>query len=804
MATQVSGQSGRSGFEPGEMLNVDLLLKYYDSEMAEKKKLEIPSLQPSLPIIRPPEGCEYLKPTKFKNFPYEHLPTPTSIRILKVMPGRDSYSSFELFRPPIRCSVVIVDLNDNPSYDALSYTWGDPCTLYLNPKEISPSAAWASRPFDIEIDGKAVSVGANLYAALLMLRSHITHQKDPQFKDTPQSTGYFWIDALCINQKDLKEKSSQVMMMSRIYQQAHLVLAWLGGGDPLSRQAIHDLATIASLKSNNQLNMKELRSLDISAEETYEKLKIRKLNYSSWIGMYLFVNRAWFKRAWIVQEITLARDPWFVCGKQICNLEAILTALEVLQQSRWYNQMRNLAEPLIQNHLNEYDYRSRLTLATSQVRLYRPRQTHLVNSNLGGIIRDIRISMGTFKGFAKDGSAPKRPKLLRLLELYRFTESGDTRDKIYAFVGLSLEQEIKPLKVDYELKEELVFVQATQHVLASMGNLDILSTKKGAHGIESTLKLPSWVPDYTVQDFAPPINQHSLFSASRGLGDLRLSYLPGNKLQLWGVKINTIKDVAVRFKWAAIAELPPLLEKVVPPSGQTRFEALWRTLLLDQYEEKTPAPKGCGKLFLEVLEQTVLGLQVTAAFSLRYAETLAKFRTESAKSTEDISKDLDRSMTFEQARDWVGRMYTAVQHILERHSLEDGIIFPPEFVEFENQRRKCKTKAEHDGIVEIFHDKWSVRSRLNNAGGDIPFQVSDGKRLLFLTEDGTLGVSRAGIEPRDEVWALAGGEVPFILRPTGLLDAEFHLVGEAYVHGAMQGEAVAKVGGDNIRTVCLV
>lgn len=182
--------------------------------------------------------------------------------------------------------------------------------------------------------------------------------------------------------------------------------------------------------------------------------------------------------------------------------------------------------------------------------------------------------MGTFKGFAKDGSTPKRPKLLRLLKLYRFTESSDTRDKVYAFVGLSLEQEIKPLKVNYELKEEMIYVETAQHVLALRDNLDILSTKKAAHSTESTLKLPSWVPDYTIQDFAPPINQHSLFSASRGLGGLRLSYLPGNKLQLRGVRISTISDIVVVFKWAAITELPLLLEKAIPLSGQSRFETL--------------------------------------------------------------------------------------------------------------------------------------------------------------------------------------------------------------------------------------
>lgn len=806
MAAQRPNQSHASRGNTAESA-WSTLISAFEGPHEDKNRLKLPQLQPHLPIIRPPEGCENTEPMACKNLHYRDLPTPTSVRILKIYPGSESYSDFELFRPPVRCSLIVVDLNDNVAYDALSYTWGDPCTLYANKQEISPQGAWAARAFDIEVDGKAVSVGANLYAALLGLRSHVSHQKDPQFPNTPQSSGCFWIDALCINQNDLKEKSCQVMMMSRIYQQASLVFAWLGGGDRLSAQALHDLNSIAGLCYKNKRDAKDLRSFDISSDETYQRLGIPKLDYTSWIGVYLLLNRAWFKRAWIFQEIALAREPWFMCGRQLCNLELVLESLEILQRSRWMHQLRELAEPLIQNYRTERDLHSNITSARSSVKLYRPRKTHLLNSNLGLIIRDVRISMGTSKGLAKDRSAPKRPSLLRLLEYYRYTESGDARDKVYAFIGLSSEQEKSPLTVNYELSIEEVFVEATQFLLNSLQSLEIFSLKKQDNDAEATLKLPSWVPNFMAQDLRTPINEYRLFSASKGLRAVEMLYLPSGKLQLRGLKIDEVTKVGVGFQWAVIPELSLLLQKVFPPEGQTRFEAFWRTILLDTFEGKTPASQNCGRSFVELLEKRVLDLQLIAAFSLRYAEDMIRFRSRSMDLSDAQLEGLRQVLDFEQARELLGAFYTAYQRMIERYTEVDGTIFPPDFVEFERRRRESGDKAELDLIVENFHDELDSRISLAGTGDDIDFQISatagEG-RVLFVTERGCLGMGPAVLEVGDEVWVLAGADVPLILRPSKSSGEEFILVGEAYIHGIMQGEVVLNVQEDEMRMVSLV
>jgi hypothetical protein len=67
----------------------------------------------------------------------------------------------------------------------------------------------------VTLNGSEIQVTTNLFAALQRLcrRAYGT---------------YFWIDALSINQSSKAEKNQQVPLMRNIYQQAKLVVMWLG------------------------------------------------------------------------------------------------------------------------------------------------------------------------------------------------------------------------------------------------------------------------------------------------------------------------------------------------------------------------------------------------------------------------------------------------------------------------------------------------------------------------------------------------------------------------------------------------
>ena len=66
-------------------------------------------------------------------------------------------------------------------------------------------------------------------------------------------------------------------------------------------------------------------------------------------------------------------------------------------------------------------------------------------------------------------------------------------------------------------------------------------------------------------------------------------------------------------------------------------------------------------------------------------------------------------------------------------------------------------------------------------------------RVLFRTRAGRLGLGPANTSRGDEVWALAAGAAPFILRQAvGPSECSARItVGHAYVHGVMRGEATS-------------
>lgn len=116
----------------------------------------------------------------------------------------------------IACTLMTVELGgDCPDYMALSYEWGSE----------------NSRKHNILISGQIFAIRDNLYQALTHIRSGTEMQ-------------YLWIDAICINQGDNRERNHQVGIMGKIYRQAQAVRVWLGSGDYSSRAAFELLESI--------------------------------------------------------------------------------------------------------------------------------------------------------------------------------------------------------------------------------------------------------------------------------------------------------------------------------------------------------------------------------------------------------------------------------------------------------------------------------------------------------------------------------------------------------------------------------
>ncbi|KAK4500255.1 hypothetical protein PRZ48_008444 [Zasmidium cellare] len=108
-----------------------------------------------------------------------------------------------------------------------------------------------------------------------------------------------WVDALCINQADLDERSRQVSLMKQIFSRAESVYIWLGmaPGRPVAR-ALDEGPDSGDLRWMVSLN-RETRE-----NEPFVGLSTQDLDY-----LLSWKDHAWWKRKWVLQEIAVARHP---------------------------------------------------------------------------------------------------------------------------------------------------------------------------------------------------------------------------------------------------------------------------------------------------------------------------------------------------------------------------------------------------------------------------------------------------------------------------------------------------------------
>lgn len=161
------------------------------------------------------------------------------------------------------------------------------------------------KPYEIEIHGRGMPVTPNLLLALRHLRY-------------PDRDRILWIDAICIDQTNHGERVQQVRQMASIYKRAEQVIIWLGPATPeidLVFGYIHRLETEALEHATNNWNPSDQRWQDLWS--TVQRLlgEVREdLDPRRHQGLRSLLSRPWFRRAWIIQEVAMARSARVMCG----------------------------------------------------------------------------------------------------------------------------------------------------------------------------------------------------------------------------------------------------------------------------------------------------------------------------------------------------------------------------------------------------------------------------------------------------------------------------------------------------------
>lgn len=161
-------------------------------------------------------------------------------------------------------------------YTAVSYTWGD-----QQPTKM------------IRLNGKLFHVRPNLLSCLYYLSK--ARQKAELGWD------WIWVDAICINQQDDREKSEQVRRMDETYSAAQMVSLWLGLVPVPESALFQNLLPTQEEFSNGGVVTFEYDSFD-----WYDHLDE-------------LLNRPYWSRFWVIQEFLRAREIHYYCSDHITD-----------------------------------------------------------------------------------------------------------------------------------------------------------------------------------------------------------------------------------------------------------------------------------------------------------------------------------------------------------------------------------------------------------------------------------------------------------------------------------------------------
>jgi hypothetical protein len=364
-------------------------------------------------------------------FKYQSILPGQAFRLLRILPATE-----------LKFELIHIEIAKAPAYVALSYVWGAPIFDHV-----------------ITVDGHPFAVTGNLHAALASQSSRIRDEGN-----------HLWVDAICINQEDISERSSQVSLMSRIYKSATHVLAWLGQASSDSDLALHSMHVWAEY--SDQLFEKHGNSwAAVAKTASLENVVCGPSADKAWCAIHNLCEREWWTRSWVVQEATSPVHTWLCCGEKYTDLD-------------FFSQIMLLMWALCD--YTGYDYK--------------PSEKALRFD----VLRTLRCEDHEEQ---KDTALALLPFLCQV----RVFNCLDPRDRVYAALGLpNTKNTIDQLVPDYTRSVVEVYIDVVKfalHHLESGHQLDFLgdgvrledSADISDGSLAHTTPMPTWVPDWRFQ-----------------------------------------------------------------------------------------------------------------------------------------------------------------------------------------------------------------------------------------------------------------------------------------------------------------
>ena len=335
-------------------------------------------------------------------------------------------------------------------------------------------------------------------------------------------------------------------------------------------------------------------------------------------------------------------------------------------------------------------------------------------------------------------SGPLSMSLFHILVATSFCECSDQRDRIYAVVGLAKDwAERKVLMPDYDTREQAVLEVFRDFAIADSNHHKDLRALSCASGPSPTSLLPSWVPDWRNIENAHPFTRYSDRTKFCASGGMKPEAWHSNNKTILHVTGMQVDSIAVLGSEPSFTKAIAVFEINAAKVSALKQSCLWlqECRALSRNNKGIVTPKRYNDLW-RTLTCGLTGEAFPAPFW--YSEYFTKYMDFMSSAAERFEDYLTESQT----------TVTGVRGLDE---------VTPYF--------------ETHAVIEESIDRWSSRRR---------FSVTGGGRLACVPKGSMVG---------DVICILFGGEVPYVLRPTG--DGFHAVVGECYVDDIMHGESLS-------------
>ncbi|RYP43476.1 hypothetical protein DL770_011654 [Monosporascus sp. CRB-9-2] len=247
----------------------------------------------------------------------------------------------------LQCRLRHIDLNTQPppQYDAVSYSWrkdvlGGQLNFLLSaalPEHFShyKTEDQGARTRIVLCNGRALRIQRNLHDLLSRLQRQ-------------RYLSPLWVDAICIDQDETdegvrNEKFRQLQLMGRIYESARTVLVWLGESDNISLslpKLLRDFRPLQPPYEHFRME-NDVTRLRHRPSALRVLLQMTGIDGSGWLSsginvinrgytlqaLIRLINRDYFHRAWVVQELVLARSLRFLVGELEFTADDLLSGI---------------------------------------------------------------------------------------------------------------------------------------------------------------------------------------------------------------------------------------------------------------------------------------------------------------------------------------------------------------------------------------------------------------------------------------------------------------------------------------------